>query len=635
MADGILGLGSSMLNQDLIDELKAAERKAQVDPIEARLEALTGVDAETGEVLETAGEEARILLIEAKAIDLMNKISSFDLYSTDTNAFEQVSASTTGNAAVFDAVDIGGLTPGTNYVTINQLAQRDVYQTSTFTETQKDQQIIGGNDSGDMFVISQTGRPVYQSDSTSTETSTDLVGEGTITITPAGGSDITITTTATTTWDDLKTLIDNETDLNASFVNNRLSVTSADGKTALTITDTDGTVATDLGLTLGEKFTTVGKTYEELATSINSNPNYTAAVELVGTDSYRIVLKSTESGTANALNITQIGVDLGLGGSQSSTDTVADTSAKILGAGQSATMVINGNTISIDDTTTYDDLKVQIDALDNITATVSNGNTFDISTDDGSVLSITESGVSFGFTSNHVLTAQNLKANVDGVDYDVSSNVLTIQGNLTMTAVEVGNSTISIQRDTTSVLTGFQDFLTAYNELVDAVDEELLSADSPIQDTSSLRMMMSTIKDMIFGSYGTNNDENLFNYGLELDKSGHLTVDSTIFAEALTDKFDNMKSLFLGVAENEGFGTVMKKYLDGLDSYDGLMTAYDNSMASRKETLEEEREKAIEDLDAKYALLAEQFSAYGVIISQMEASFGGLKMMIDQSVASK
>lgn len=37
MAEGILGLGSGQgasLNQELIDKLKSAERKAQVEPIE-------------------------------------------------------------------------------------------------------------------------------------------------------------------------------------------------------------------------------------------------------------------------------------------------------------------------------------------------------------------------------------------------------------------------------------------------------------------------------------------------------------------------------------------------------------------------------------------------------------------------
>jgi hypothetical protein len=38
--------------------------------------------------------------------------------------------------------------------------------------------------------------------------------------------------------------------------------------------------------------------------------------------------------------------------------------------------------------------------------------------------------------------------------------------------------------------------------------------------------------------------------------------------------------------------------------------------------------KAQELLDTKYSLMAQQFAAYTAIITQMEAAFGGMKMMI-------
>lgn len=50
MASGVLGLGSgqaaSFLNQDLIDKLKAAERKATVEPYETKITNL-GTEKET------------------------------------------------------------------------------------------------------------------------------------------------------------------------------------------------------------------------------------------------------------------------------------------------------------------------------------------------------------------------------------------------------------------------------------------------------------------------------------------------------------------------------------------------------------------------------------------------------------
>ncbi|MEA1914578.1 MAG: flagellar filament capping protein FliD, partial [Campylobacterota bacterium] len=511
---GIAGGGGASLNQELIDKIKAAERKSQVDPIETRLEAITGLDAQTGDVLDVAGEEARMLLIEAQATDMMNKISGFDLFSSEANAFEQVLASTTGDAAVFDAIDIGGLTPGTNYVTITQLAQRDVFQTSTFSEAQKDEVMTTGQASGDMIVISQDGRPVYQSDSTTTDPSTDLIlGAGESGTVVVGATTVNIDDT--TTWDDLKTQLSANADLTVSFENNRLSVKSADGETALSISET-GNVA--IGLTIGEKFTTEGKTYTELATSINDNSNYTASIELVGDDTYRLVMKSNESGLSNALNITQIGADLDINDTYSS--------KAVSGAvGVDGTLDVDGaGNVAYLSTDTLSDVadKINSAGLGYTASFDAATNKLSIEKDDGSAInSISSSEFDFGFDNDsQTLNAQNLLANVDGIDYNVDSNVLTVQGNLTMTAVELGSSTISIQRDSSSVLTTFEAFIESYNALVDLIDNEVYGEDSPIQDASSLKMMMGSIKDMIFGSYGENDDQNLFGYGLSLDESG-------------------------------------------------------------------------------------------------------------------
>ena len=57
-------------------------------------------------------------------------------------------------------------------------------------------------------------------------------------------------------------------------------------------------------------------------------------------------------------------------------------------------------------------------------------------------------------------------------------------------------------------------------------------------------------------------------------------------------------------------------------------------MLSRETKKTEQRDAAQEALDAKYELMAQQFAAYTTIITQMENSFSGLKMLIQQSTAS-
>jgi flagellar hook-associated protein 2 len=534
MADGILGLGSSGstgLSQELIDKLKDAEAVSKIQPYEDDLE---NWDLELEKITE----------IESKVAELLNIVQNFDLYSSTANSFEQVSATTTGSSAIFDAYDVAGLEEGSNSITITQLAQRDVYQTDVFSDS--DDLVAGGQDSGDKITITVGG----------------------------------------TAYD----------------------------------------------------FSTEGKTYAELAQEINANDKIVASVEQVSDTESRIVIKSKDSGTANALTLTQSGVDLGLSDSSKSSrfSDNGDTKDDLIDAGQAVDdkVTING----IDFFTqgkSYQDLADAINAHADFNATIVDGDFISIEHASGDPLVISTTDMNLSFSdSNHLLQAQNLQAQIDGVDYDVASNTITIQGNLSMTAVELGTSTISIQKDNSQILPNVQELVTKYNELNDIINNELYSAQSPIEDTSSLRMIMDGIKDKLFGSYGASGDKNLFNYGFSTDLNGVLSVDTEIFSEALTNDPDGIKELFIGTAEDPGFGTVLKEYLDDLDSYDGLLTLYGDNMSDRKIDLETDLATAQEALDTKYDLMAQQFAAYTAIITQMEAAFGGMKMMIEQSTAS-
>ena len=450
MAEGILGLGSSgstSLNQELIDKLKAAEAKAKVDIYDVKLE-------DWDKELETLDN------INLKINELLTTVDQFDLYRPTPNAFEQVTASTTGTSAVFDAVDIAGLEAGSNTVTVSQLAQKDVYQSNVLTDA-----------NGDNVDASA------------------IVPDGTISINVAGS-------------------------------------------------DYD--------------FTTNGLTYEELAEEINKNEKLNASVEQVGDNEYRLVIKSADTGLENALTITQTDLDLGLEDS-----------------------------------------------------------------------------------ANKVLTAQNMLANVDGIDYNVSSNTLTIQGNLTMTALELGTSTISIQEDNSTIMPGIKDIVTKYNELLTLVDTELYSADSAVSDTGTLKLIMDSIKNSLFSTYGANDDLSVFNYGFSLDsQTGEIILDEEKLSEAIANNPDDIETMFVGVAEKPGIGTRLKEYLDALDGYDGLMTNYGESMTEKKTNLEEDKKIAQEALDEKYNQMSLQFASYTAMITQMENSFNGMKLMIDQSTAS-
>jgi flagellar hook-associated protein 2 len=434
---GLGSSGSSSLSSELITKLKTAESTAVLDPITADQE-------------DTQAEIDAIDEVEAKILELLELVKDFDLYTSDTNIFDEVSATTTGSSANFDATDTSNMEEGTVSIEVTQLAQKDVYQSNTISDT------------------------------------TATMDSGTITIT-----------------------IGDET----------------------------------------YDYSTDGKTYEELVEEINNNSGLEISLEQVGDSSYRMVIKSGESGSDNAISITQTDIDLGLEDED-----------------------------------------------------------------------------------NHVLTAQNLLATVDGIDYEMSSNKITLESGLIIKAVDEGTSTITIEKDNASVVEGIVNIADKYNELVDLVNSYILGDEDEaavISDSSTLRTMMSGIKGVLFGTYGLDNEESLFKYGISFDSDGYMEVDEDELTTALEDNYDDIKELFTGYAEKEGIGTRLKTYLDSLDGLDGLLTALSDKLDEQLDTLTSDYETASEKLDEKYDAMTEQFAAYTVLITKMENSFASLKSIIE------
>lgn len=440
MADGILGLGSEGsvdLNSELISKLKTADATAILDPITANIES-TNVEIDALATVQTAITE------------LLDLVDDFDLYTSGTNVFDEISATTTGSSASFDAADTSDLEVGTITVSVEQLAQKDVYQSSTISDI------------------------------------TEEMDSGTISI------------------------------------------------------------------TIGEdtyEFSTSGKTYEDLVDSMSSYSKLDVALEQVGEESYRLVIKSANSGESNALTISQTDIDLGLEDSD-----------------------------------------------------------------------------------NHKLTAQNMKASVDGIDYELSTNKITMDSGLIITAIDEGDSSISMERDDTAISDTLSEIVDKYNEIVDLINAYTLGDEDTtavMSDTSTLRTMMNNIKEILFGNYGLDDEENIFKYGFSFDSDGYIELDSSELATAITNNYDDLKELFVGYAEKEGIGTRLKTYLDSLDGLDGLLTTYDDSLNDRVDTLEDDYDEQSEKLDEKYEAMATQFAEYTVIITEMENAFASLKLLID------
>ncbi len=129
MATGILGLGqgqAASLNSDMLEKLKAVDRKATVEPIEKKLEKFES-------------EKKVISDVTTKVNELFDAVKVFSLnQSTGTNAFQQKSANVSGDGVVFDSDDLSALKTGSLRVEVKELAQKDVWQSKQFIDANGD-----------------------------------------------------------------------------------------------------------------------------------------------------------------------------------------------------------------------------------------------------------------------------------------------------------------------------------------------------------------------------------------------------------------------------------------------------------------------------------------------------------------
>src|SRR5574344_2333043 len=129
MAEGILGLGQGQagaLNSDLIERLKAVDRKATVEPLEKKLEKFES-------------EKKVISDVTTKVNELYDAVKVFSLnQSTGTNAFQQKSANVSGDGVVFDSDDLSALKTGSLRVEVKELAQKDVWQSNPISGSKTD-----------------------------------------------------------------------------------------------------------------------------------------------------------------------------------------------------------------------------------------------------------------------------------------------------------------------------------------------------------------------------------------------------------------------------------------------------------------------------------------------------------------
>ncbi|WNL12193.1 flagellar filament capping protein FliD [Aliarcobacter cryaerophilus] len=566
MAEGILGLGQGQagaLNSDLIERLKAVDRKATVEPIEKKLEKFES-------------EKKVISDVTTKVNELYDAVKVFSLnQSTGTNAFQQKSANVSGDGVVFDSDDLSALKTGSLRVEVKELAQKDVWQSNPISGSKTDTVNAG--------IITINGTNIDTSKMSYTKLTEEINKISGVQASLVDSSDgkfrlaIKSTETGTANKINFDSSSGKISDGAAKLFGNIAQ--KDEWQTAINVSK-DQFVNAGIITINGKEIDTANKDYETLINEINNTADIGVKASLVDSSDgkFRLSIQSTETGADKKIDFKVSGGSISAGA-----------------------LALFGN----NDKSALDNSLNVVEAKDN--------------TIDG---------------ANNVLTAQDMQLKADGVDYSSSSNTVTIDGLKITATKETGDSTINIENDTTTLSAQMKNFADKFNELRATIENEIYSADASVDDKDALRNMLETVKSVLFGS-GNSGDNSIFGYGFTFDeKNGNLNFNPKDFESAIKDGTKDLEALFAGVDEKKGIGTI----LDETISVSGITKSlidYELNMLSREDALNKEKEVAEASLDSKYSIMSQQFAAYGIMINQMEASFSGLKMMIQQSMVSK
>ncbi len=210
---------------------------------------------------------------------------------------------------------------------------------------------------------------------------------------------------------------------------------------------------------------------------------------------------------------------------------------------------------------------------------------------------------------------------------------------------------ISVSRDNQAIIDSLTEFVKAYNELIPKLDEDTrYDADTKIagifNGVGDIRAIRSSLNNVFSYSVHTDNGvESLMKYGLSLDDKGVMSLDeaklsSTLNAnpKATQDFFYGSDSKDMGGREihQEGifskFNQVIANLIDGGNA---KLKIYEDSLDRDAKSLTKDKENAQELLKTRYNIMAERFAAYDSQISKANQKFNSVQMMIDQAAAKK
>jgi flagellar hook-associated protein 2 len=182
--------------------------------------------------------------------------------------------------------------------------------------------------------------------------------------------------------------------------------------------------------------------------------------------------------------------------------------------------------------------------------------------------------------------------------------------------------TLTVSADTTAMKEKIDSFVSNYNVLV-GIMKGLSNYDvstgvaSALNGDSIVRGIQSQLRQTLFSGVSGGAFSNLTELGITLDDTGSLVTDSAVLNDKLTNNLADVEQFF--TSESEGLAQAFTTALSGYHDADGILDFRTESLQSRLDGIDDDRDTLTRRMDALEARLRSQFIAMDILVAQLQS----------------
>lgn len=252
-----------------------------------------------------------------------------------------------------------------------------------------------------------------------------------------------------------------------------------------------------------------------------------------------------------------------------------------------------------------------------------------------------DSGTGFVPTFTEVTAAEDAELEVNGVSITSASNEVTgvVQGvTLSLTDLTSSTATVTVSRDSDSMVEKLSAVVTAYNSVMSYVrGQKAWNPDEGIEGSfvgeSEPGSMVRSLQSMISSQFTAVGDySTLASLGITTEQDGDLALDEDVLSAALEDGMEDVATLFTD--STDGIAAALKTLLETFTGDDGTISSRSDSLDEELESYDDRISMYEDQLDAYEARLEKQFTAMELALARFSAASSALEALLPVTSSS-